>query len=312
MIKKIIQIADVHIPNIQKEEEYEERLQTLVNLCDHELADCEPSETRIVICGDLVHQKNNICNELLVKTSEFLRKLGELTQTVYVIAGNHDFVESNTSRMDTLTALFATMGQSNVVFLDGYFHNTYTEDFMNEGDVTTPYSGILLDDNVSFILYSIMGEGKYKYENPLVSERIINNRFSDEEKQQFDQSVKFGLFHGEVDGASKFNGFNFESNIKLSHFNHCDYVLAGDNHKRQLLKNGEMEFVYSGSPIQQDFGESVLEHGIAVWSLDETSEQNEYKCKFVDMPESPYAAFNFVINDLSDFDNNKEILTNYN
>ncbi len=44
----------------------------------------------------------------------------------------------------------------------------------------------------------------------------------------------------------------------------CDLVLLGDIHKRQKLKNN---IAYAGSLIQQNFGESINEHGGLFWDI---------------------------------------------
>ena len=63
MIKCIIHCSDIHIRNFQRLNEYAEQLTKFVEKCKEIAKDYERDEIRIVICGDLVHQKNNISNE---------------------------------------------------------------------------------------------------------------------------------------------------------------------------------------------------------------------------------------------------------
>ena len=54
-------------------------------------------------------------------------------------------------------------------------------------------------------------------------------------------------------------------------------ALLGDIHKQQIFpkrKNTHMLAAYSGSLIQQNYGESILGHGLLVWSLNEDSKSH--------------------------------------
>ena len=140
MVKKIYQIADVHIPTYQKLDMYAEQLEKLINNIAQNVEEnnLSPEEVRIIICGDLVHSKNLITNELTIFASTFVRKLSEIAK-VYCIAGNHDLVEANTTRVDTLSGLFKTAQFDNADFVD----------------MTLDYeSGVIYDDNITLALYS--------------------------------------------------------------------------------------------------------------------------------------------------------------
>ena len=89
MIKCVIHCSDIHIRNFQRLGEYAEQLTKFVNECKEVVSNYKKDEVRIVISGDLVHQKNNISNELMTFTSFFLRQLEEIA-TVIIIAGNQD------------------------------------------------------------------------------------------------------------------------------------------------------------------------------------------------------------------------------
>ena len=74
MVKRIYQIADVHIPTFKKLEMYSEQLEKLVNNIKEDFSgnNLKKEEARIVICGDLVNSKNNVTNELNVFVSSFI------------------------------------------------------------------------------------------------------------------------------------------------------------------------------------------------------------------------------------------------
>ena len=78
MIKCVIQVADIHIRNVMRHKEYAEQLTLFEEKCKDIASKYEKDEVRIVICGDLVHQKNTISNELMIFTSLFIRRLEQI------------------------------------------------------------------------------------------------------------------------------------------------------------------------------------------------------------------------------------------
>lgn len=274
MIKCIIHCADIHIRNYSRYDEYSEQLMKFVDKCK-EIADkYEKGEVRILIAGDLVNQKNNISNELIVFSSFFIRKLEEIAPVI-IYAGNHDLVVNNTTRTDTLTALFDTAKFENSKFLD----------------MLTDYSsGCINDDNVIWALYSIYDD----FMKPDIEEARAENT----------DAVVVGLYHGMVVGATLNNGSVVDEGLGEDAFKGCDYVMAGHIHKRQVLKRGDVEIVYPGSLIQQTFGETVSQHGFAVWDV----EKGTYE--FVDI-ESDYGLYDMEIDKMEDIDEDKERLINF-
>ena len=219
-IKCIIHLADIHIRNFQRLEEYSEQLTKVVDKCKEIASEYKKEEVRIVISGDLVHSKNTISNELIVFASYFLRQLEEIA-TVIVIAGNHDLIVENQARTDTITALFDTADFQNCKFLDAML------DYK---------SGCAIDNNVVWCLYSI-------YEDFLRPTTI------EEVKEENPNSRFIALFHGQIVGSTLNNGYVSDSGLDGDAFEGCDCVMAGHLHKRQVLKRGDTEIVYPGSLI---------------------------------------------------------------
>ena len=276
MVKRIYQIADTHIPTYQTLEMYSVQLQKLVDDIENDAnnSGLSKDEIRIVICGDLVNSKNIVTNELNVFASSFIRQLSSIARVI-CIAGNHDLVESNTSRTDTLTAIFQTAQFDNASFLDmelGY------------------ESGIVYDDGITWALYSFY-DG---YRKPDI----------DEARKEKPENLVFGLYHGQVVGTKLYNGFVSDSGQDSGIFKGCDYVLAGHIHKRQVIKKGDCEIVYSGSVLQKDYGESLTQHGYVIWDLPDV------KYRFVDIP-SEYGYYDFTIESIDDIANGNEKLNNY-
>jgi len=271
-IKVIIHCSDIHIRNFQRLNEYAEQLTNFVEKCKEIAKDYERDEIRIVICGDLVHQKNNISNELMTFSSFFLRQLEEIAKVI-VVAGNHDLLVNNMSRTDTLTALFDTANFDDCMFIDS---------------VLGFESGFVEDDNVVWALYSIYNG----YAPPNFAD------LNAEGKQII------GLYHGMVVGAKLNNGTVVDGGAEGSLFDGCTCVMAGDIHKRQVIKHNDIEIVYPGSLIQQTFGETVSQHGFVVWDVENMSH------KFVDL-ESEYGLYDIEIESIEDLDEDKEKLINF-
>jgi DNA repair exonuclease SbcCD nuclease subunit len=275
MVKLIIHTSDIHIRNASRFEEYAEQLTKFVNKCQELASPYEKDEVRIVICGDLVHQKNTITNELITFSSVFIRQLENIAKVI-VISGNHDLVLSNTSKKDTLTAIFETAAFENAFFLD--YELEYN-------------SGYIVDDNITWALYSIYND----FKKPNIEDA----------KEKYPDNNIIGLYHGMILGAKLDNGDIVDNEgTDGDVFNGCDFVIAGDIHKRQVLKRGDVDIVYSGSLIQQTFGETVTQHGFVVWDLEKKTHE------FIDL-ESNYGLYNFEIKKIEDIDNDEEILINY-
>lgn len=278
MVKCVIQVADIHVRNMMRHEEYVEQFENFIESCRDVIkkGKYEKDEVRILICGDLVHQKNTISNELITLISVFIRKLEDVAK-VLVYTGNHDLVVNNLGRMDTLTAVFDTAGFDNAVLLD---------------QLTDYESGTMVDDNIIWALYSIHDD----YRRPDIESA----------KEEAPDNIVVGLFHGPVVGSQVNNGTVMESGIDGEVFEGCDVVMAGDIHKRQILKKKGVQIVYPGSLIQQNFGETVTQHGYAVWDLT----KKILKPKFIDL-DTTYGLYDFSIESVDDVDNDNEKLLNY-
>jgi len=274
MIKCIIHLADVHIRPFVRLEEYTVKLNELNKKIEEEIKGLEHDEVRIVISGDIVHSKNSISNELIAFVSSWIRQLEQFGKVI-VISGNHDLMVGNMSRVDTLTAIFTA----------AQFNNSFHLDEMLGYD-----SGIVPDENVCWALYSIFAD----YKKPNIEQA----------KKDFTNNTIIGLYHGTIVGATLNNGTIIDSGVTGDVFEGCDFVAAGDIHKRQEIKRGNVKIVYPGSLIQQTFGETITQHGFVVWNLEDKTH------KFVDLS-NDYALYDFEIKSVEDIENDKETLINY-
>lgn len=221
---------------------------------------------RIVIAGDIVHSRNQISPELVSEVSWFFTECSRVAQKVIIIPGNHDIVEQNKERMDALTPIIGALGLNNIYY--------YTK------------SESIKDENVIWAVYSI-------FDNHMAPGLI----------DSLDKKI-IGLFHGVINGAVNETGFKFAHGSDVDKFDICDITLCGDIHKRQILTTTSgRKVIYPGSLIQQNFGETVSEHGFGILDLTDMS------YKFHDI-ENPVKYLTFKITDFSDIEEGSEMFTN--
>jgi DNA repair exonuclease SbcCD nuclease subunit len=272
MVKKLFHIADLHFRTYKRLDESELVCQKFLEEVSKYIEDNNliHNEVRIVIAGDIVHQKITISNELSVLVTWFLDECTKLCPVI-VIAGNHDLLENNKERVDSLTPVIEKRTFSENV---SYFKE----------------SKCYLDDNIVWCVYSIFEENV----RPNIKEA----------KKLYGKDKKYiGLFHAPVNGAITSIGFEFEDHSELEQFDGCDAVLMGDIHHRQNFVRKGTNITYCGSLIQQDFGERVSGHGYLVWDV-EHLDYTEHDIK------TDYGYYVFKINSLDDIDNEREYLTN--
>lgn len=246
MIRKIVHISDIHIRTNQLHDLYKKQFENFIkdvrfqlSLKSDDVTDLYEDpffhDVRIVLTGDLFHQKINISNEQILLSSWFLSELSKIGKVI-IIPGNHDFLENNTERIDSISPIVELLNNQNIV---------YYKD-----------SGVYQDENINWVVYSL-----YQH----------NQRPKFEKK---DEQFYVGLFHGQIQGMSTDLGFIFDDAYDKLNFIDLDLLLAGDIHKRQIFKlPGGGNGVMVGSCIQQDFGENVKHHGYGIFDM-ETKKYN--------------------------------------
>lgn len=274
MIKKIIHTADIHIKNLRRQDEYQEQLSKFLNECRDIVKEYGEDQVRIVVSGDLVHNKLEISGEAYILTAWFLRSLDEIAKTI-VIAGNHDLNVTNLSRLDPLSAIFSMCKFKQVHYLD------YELQYQ---------SGCVVDDNVVWCLYSIFDN----FTKPNI----------DEMKLEYPDLTYVGLFHGAVIGCKTDLGYKFETGLNSSFFEGINFGLFGHIHKRQTLTNNGVKLVYPGSLIQQDHGENVSSHGYLLWDVEEET----FETHDIENPNNGF--YTFTIESEDDLDEDKEEIIN--
>jgi DNA repair exonuclease SbcCD nuclease subunit len=260
-IRKVVHLSDIHVRTLEYHELYDKQFRKLIFVLREKFQGFEHEEIRIVITGDIAHQKIHISNEQMTLISTFLRELSKVGKVI-IIPGNHDFLENNHDRMDTISPIINIMKNENIIF-----YKT---------------GGVYQDDNVNWVVYSL-------YE------------FNKKPEHEHVNGLKIGLYHGQVEGMSTDLGFEFEDGFSRLNFLGLDIVLCGDIHKRQVqyqtleievdedqvddylklgweIKNkkyimGKIKLVKRtpiiqiGSLIQQNFGETVKHHGYGIFDV---------------------------------------------
>lgn len=220
---------------------------------------------RIIFTGDLVHSKNTVSPELIEMVRWVLTECSYIAPTI-IIPGNHDAVINNLDRLDTLTPIINSMNNKNIV---------YYKD-----------RGVYEDENVSWCVYS-------QFQGNVPPDLNVAT------------GVKIGLFHGPISGLKTDLGFDFGDHAyDIDKFDGLDLVLCGDIHKRATfnIPNGKRG-VMIGSCIQQNFGESVDNHGYGIYDV----ETDEYK--FINLlNQKPFLKFS--IKSFEDIENGTEKLQN--
>ena len=284
MVTKNIACSDIHIPSLKGIDELKETLTVFIEKCKKIVKDEDgPENVRIVVAGDIFHNKLAITNESILCAHWFFSELDKICKT-FIVIGNHDFLMNNTGRVDSLSPLFEIGSYNQVYFLDKELGLQ---------------SGIYKDDNIAWCLYSSFTG----FNTP-----DINVHKEAEKGTDNPAEIYVGVIHGDVNGAITTTNRVTENGLDPGIFDGCDFVIAGHIHKRQEIKKNGVRIVYCSSIRQRDMGESINGHGFVVWDT-EDAEDIEYKD--IDIPNPNGGFYKFVVNDISDIQNDKEELLNY-
>lgn len=224
---KIYHISDIHIRSLQRHDEYQEVFNRLYKFLKNDIK----SNNIIAITGDIIHEKDNLKPETVLLCRKFVKDLS-LYGDVIVIPGNHDMLENNNSRIDTLTAI---LDDSPIYYLSK--------------------TGAYQFGNIIIAISSLVDK---KF---ITRKQIINSN----------NLPIASLYHGTLNGCVNDFGYKIEDTNeysqrfrKISDFDGYEMVLLGDIHKHQYLKK---HIAYPGSLIQQNFGENLLDHGVLIWDI---------------------------------------------
>ena len=203
----------------------------------------------IVHCGDIAHTKTKISPEYVSLATEFLNNLADIAPLI-VILGNHDGQINNKSREDSVSPIIRSMKDKNVIFLKDSCEYRLTDD-------------------ITLNVMSIFGEAEKSWVEP-----------SDESK------INIALFHGSVNGCEVDSGFTITNgDIDLEYLEKFDFAFLGDIHKTAQRMDSAGRYMYPGSTVQQNFGETN-DKGYLVWDI---SSKDDWTCEHIPFPNpSPF------------------------
>jgi|694.fasta_scaffold49812_2 exonuclease SbcC len=237
-VKKIYHMADIHIRIYDRHDEYRGVFKKL-----YELIKNDSNDSIIVICGDILHSKNELSPECIQLVIEFLKNLANITDVI-LIMGNHDGNLSNKKKLDSLSPL------------------------VNE---------IKANNNIHYLLQS----GIYSYQNILFGvSSLMDDIFISAKDIPGANKIKIALCHQTLANSVTDVGHRLNGEQTIDDFIGYDYVLLGDIHRFQYMDENE-RICYPSSLIQQNYGETLNNHGIVLWNLEQKTSKfieilNEY------------------------------------
>ena len=247
-LQYIYHLSDLHIRNGDKIYcRYEEYKSVFENTIISLKANIDKNKLNfddyiIIITGDIFHNKNNIGNYGLLLYKTFIQEILKFSR-VYILPGNHDIIQSDTN-------------QPSLVYSSTFDLKNLT----------------ILNETKSFIIDDI-GFSYVSVENTLDNYKN-SGRFQELPPfPDIKETVKYkvALFHGSFAFAKLYNGDDIKTEMNpypLEWIKDFDYVLLGDIHKRQVFNYKQKTICgYSGSLIQQNFGEDIIDHGYLLWNL---------------------------------------------
>lgn len=232
----IVHVADIHIRLTKRHDEYREIFAKLYDEIKK-----TPDKTVVVIAGDLAHSKCDLSPECVQLMTEFLKNCADLRPTI-IIAGNHDCLLTNTTRLDSISPVVEALNHKNLFYLKESKLYGFANILFNNMCIFTDYTEFVKIKNVA--------------------KKLLH---------QFDH--KIALFHGGVFDAKTDIGYTITNkNITNQMFDGHDIALLGDIHMAQDLQqydaaNEKPIIRYAGSLVQNNHGEALLGHGFSLWDV---------------------------------------------
>jgi exonuclease SbcC len=245
-LRKIFHISDIHIRNgDEKQSRYTEYDNVFDNLYKSiqqqvQLLQISQDEFIFIVSGDVFHNKNVIGNYGLTLYKKFIQLLTSIGRTI-IFHGNHD---RNQNELNQPSLISSTMDVPNLTIL----HNTQSFVIGNVG-----FSYLSIDDTLDITTTS--GRINNLPSFPPIQENVL---------------IKVALFHGTFANVKLYNGTEVtdtQNPYPFSLLDGFDFALLGDIHMRQKGLYQSTLWGYSGSLIQQNYGEDIIEHGYLIWDL---------------------------------------------
>lgn len=250
MISQIFHIADIHI---RKGNYYESRFTEYKKVFDNLYNDIKkiyiPNRCITVICGDIFHHKLQISSNGIILFYHLIHSIADI-MPVFIIQGNHDLIqENNDENNDLIKALLHDRQHENVRYIDS------TDSF--DYDTNLHFGVVSIRD----MLQRCSGSG-------MVDDLPL---FPEPNKEH--NRVNVAISHATVLNCTLHNYTKAISGVPIEWYKGYDLVLLGDVHLQsaKYSKKHSLYYGYPGSLIQQDFGESIYNHGFLLWNIDENN-----------------------------------------
>jgi DNA repair exonuclease SbcCD ATPase subunit len=240
-LKKIYHIADVHIRNVKRHNEYRQVFEKMFE----EIRKRGTEDAIIYLAGDIAHAKLELSPELVREISWLFTECSKLCETI-LITGNHDCNMNNSDRLDVLTPIVEALNLPNF---------TYLRD-------TQVYS----IGGVDFAVFSIFdNKDNWPKADTLFGNKKIALFHGPVDNSQTDIGYVVSSRHFTTD---MFDGYDLA-------------LLGDIHKRQTMISPAGCKVVYAGSLIQQNFGETLDKHGFLVWDLnsmkyEEVDIQNDY------------------------------------
>lgn len=256
---RIAHVSDIHFRGLKRHGEYRRASEILFRQLRERDVDA------IFIGGDIVHSKvQNITPEMISLISWWFNELAEIAPVVTML-GNHDGLVFNTNRMDTISPIVESLNNPNILLYrdTGIYPMTLEDDAGNER-------------LIHWCILSPFDEQQGAWEKML---SVPPNS----------EAIRIGGYHGSVASALTDQEWALRSTTNTSLFDSFDFTMLGDIHRYQTLDApapcGYGRIVYSGSLIQQNFGETP-EKGWVLWTIEDV---DNFKHELVLVPnEAPF------------------------
>jgi len=224
----ICHIADLHIKNVERHEEYQQQFEKLYKIIQ------ENDVNIVAIVGDIVDNYIEISNEAKLIAGEFLNNLTKISDEVFIVPGNHDIRKKSLNRTNSVETIVKLINNPKIIYFDksGFFNDKIS--------------------NIVWVNHSHLE----KNINPWINIPHTIDK----------SKIYIDLFHDPVNGCSTDVGkiFNDSKLRGVNDFKGSASFL-GDIHQHQALGKNK-NIVYPSSLIQQDFGEK-LQHGCVIWNI---------------------------------------------
>jgi len=247
-LQYIFHLSDLHIRNGNNvnsrfDEYYSVFNNTIISINDNiKKYNLSFDDFIIIITGDIFHNRYNINNYGLLLFNHLILSLTNIGKVI-LFEGNHErLIDNNPSLINSFN--------------------------FNINNLT------ILDKSISFIIDNI-GFSYLSLYDTMNIDSLTGRKELLPSFPEIKENVKYkiALFHGSFASAKLYNGDEIINNniynpYPLEWVQDFDYVLLGDIHKRQIFNYKKKTICgYSGSLIQQNFGENIIEHGYLLWNL---------------------------------------------